>query len=61
MFQTSHAEGWYFVPLGTISRTGPNNAKIGDLQQLGSNIAASFGRVKRVKRGLYLVKHDQTR
>ena len=25
-------EGWYFVPLGTISRTGPSDAKIGDLQ-----------------------------
>lgn len=26
--------GWYFVPLGTISRTGPSDAKIGDLQRI---------------------------
>ena len=26
--------GWYFVPLGTISRTGPSDAKLGDLQRI---------------------------
>ena len=38
MFHWLVCEGWYFVPLGTISRTGPSDAKLGDLQPLGCNV-----------------------